>query len=140
MSFSIDMPELPALVNALERYPAVAEPIIRDATGDALLLLVPDLSDYPAELPHQRYVRTFKLRDGWTDAVPEWTPISSGFEAKLTNPTAYTDEVQGWKDQARVHKGRWKTDQQIVDAREADIKARFDTALQDIADAVGGVP
>jgi hypothetical protein len=141
MSFDIVIPNIDQLLDALSRYPTIAEPIIHDATDRALLNLVPSLSHYPPELAGQRYVRTGNLGSGWTDAQPQWQAIPSGFEGSIDNPMSYGLVVQGNKDQAKIHAGRWETDQAIVEAHALETQAIYDHALQDIADQIGkGVP
>ena len=136
MSFSIDIPNLEPLLDALARYPQLAEPILHRATDQALINLVPDLAHYPPELPRQRYVRTGDLGEGWTDAQPQWQSIASGFEGSIDNPVAYGPDVQGHLTQARIHSGRWQTDQAIVEAHALETEAIYDKALQAIADAI----
>jgi hypothetical protein len=138
VSFDIQIPELAPLSEALEKYPDIAEPIVRATTDDALLSLVPAFAVYPPELPHQRYKRTFRLQEGWLNAQPEWAPIASGFEAKLTNPAPYAEWVQSAAHQAKGLAHWRNTDQRVVDQHEPDITRRFDDALQVIADAVEG--
>jgi hypothetical protein len=138
MAFDIQIPELAPLSEALMRYPDIAEPVVRQTTDDALRSLIPAFAVYPPELPGQRYRRTFRLQEGWLSATPEWTPIASGFEAKLTNPTPYAEWVQSAAHQAKGLAHWRNTDQRVVDQHEPDIQRRFDDALQQIADAVGG--
>lgn len=136
MSFEITIPDLNPIIQALLDYPDIAEPIIQAATDSALLGLIPDLADYPPELPGQRYVRTGQLRDGWQGAQPQWQAIPSGFEGSIENPTGYDEWVQGVRTQGRAFRGRWPTDQAIVDAHAVEIEHAYDTALQDIANAI----
>lgn len=134
--FDIVIPNLEPLLAALAAYPAIAEPIIHDATDRALLNLVPSLRTYPAMLPGQRYIRTGNLGSGWDDAQPQWQTIPSGFEGSLDNPMSYGPAVQGHLTQARIHAGRWSTDQAIVAAHALETEAIYDAALQQIADAI----
>lgn len=136
MSFDITIPNLQPLLDALAAYPTIAEPIIHDATDQALLNLVPSLRTYPAELPGQRYIRTDDLGSGWDDAQPQWQAIPSGFEGSIDNPMSYGPVVQGNKDQAKIHAGRWSTDHAIVEAHALETEAIYDAALQQIADAI----
>ena len=136
MSFSIDIPNLEPLLDALARYPELAEPIIHRTTDQALMGLIPDLAHYPPELPGQKYIRTNDLGEGWKDAQPQWQAIPSGFEGSIDNPVAYGPDVQGHLTQAKIHHNRWQTDQQIVDKHALETEAIYDKALQDIADAI----
>ena len=136
MSFDITIPNLAPLLDALARYPALAEPILHRATDQALIDLVPDLAHYPPELPRQRYIRTGDLGEGWQDAQPQWAAIPSGFSGSIDNPVAYGPDVQSYLTQAKIHAGRWATDQQIVDKHTLETEAIYDAALQQVADAI----
>lgn len=83
--------------------------------------LLDELQYYPPPRPNQRYVRTFRLRDGWTVAYQR---SGSGFEILIGNKTPYTKFVVGSLAQARaaaasfqawMHKGRWPLAVETVD-------------------------
>ena len=136
MSFSIDIPALPSLLTALERYEELAKPIVEQAASAALLSLVPALADYPAAQASSTYRRSGTLGRTWTAARPEWAPIASGFEASLGNATPYGPWVQDSDLQAKMHRGRWKSDVQVVEQHEGEIARYFDAALDDIVRAL----
>lgn len=143
-SFDIEIYGMVEITAALADYPKIAEPIMHKASDAALLGMVPTLADYPPELPSQRYMRTMTLEQGWLNAQPEFQPIPTGFEASLTNPTDYTAHVQS-AFQRPAFRGRWRTDEAIVQRHVAEIEQLFSDALQEVADAIdatthGGPP
>lgn len=136
MAFSIDIPNHAPLLDALEHYEQIAEPIIQKAADAALLGLIPDLADYPAPPPGSKYRRTGTEGRLWALAQPEWQAIASGFEASIGNANPAGPWVQSADDQAWMHKDRWSTDKEIVDKHAVDTERYFDAALQDVADAI----
>lgn len=134
MPFSIDIPQLPALLTALSAYPDIAQPILEETSSAALLSLIPDLASYPPQPSGSTYRRTGTLGRTWTSARPEWAPLSSGFEASIGNATPYAVYVQG-EYQSRGNR-HWQTADEVIDAHQADIESYFDSALDRIAEAV----
>jgi|APSaa5957512622_1039677.scaffolds.fasta_scaffold13554_1 hypothetical protein len=55
---------------------------------------------YPRRRPKQKYVRTFKLRNGWQ-------LLGEGAKARVENNVPYAPFVQGER-QAWMHAGRWR--------------------------------
>lgn len=136
MPFSIAIPNLAPLLDALEHYPDIAQPIMQDAAEAGLLSLIPDLATYPAAIPGSTYRRTGTLGRLWTAARPEWQAIQSGFEASIGNATPYGPWVQDVDMQADLHSRRWTTDQDAVQSHATEIDRYFEDALQKIADAI----
>lgn len=75
--------------------------------------LLDELRYYPSPRPNQKYIRTYKLRDGWEVAFRRSTV---GFEILVSNDVFYGKFVVGSLAQARaaaasfqawMHKGRW---------------------------------
>ena len=141
MSFEVEVQGLNPLLKALEHWPDIVQPILRDAASAALISLVPFLADYPAPPEHSTYERTGDLGRLWTIARPEFAPQSSGFEASIGNNRPGGEFVQGER-QAKVHQGRWPTVEQVVTTHQAEIEAYFEHALQEIVakinESVGG--
>jgi hypothetical protein len=134
MPFSINIPELPTLLAALAAYPEIAQPILEDASNAALLSLIPYLASYPPKPAQSTYRRSGTLGRTWASARPAFTPISSGFEGSVGNPTPYAIYAQGefqppWME-------HWQTDEDVVGAHRADMEAYFETALQRIVEAI----
>ena len=60
------------------------------------------LKHYPNKRPNQKYIRTYKLRRGWTFKAERT-------KTRIYNSVEYAPFVQGDKDQAWMHAGRWRT-------------------------------
>lgn len=136
MSFSIDIPELPALLAALAAYPEIAQPILADASNAALLSLIPYLASYPPKPALSSYRRTGTLGRTWASARPAFTPISSGFEGSIGNATPYAIYAQGefqppWME-------HWQTTDDVLADHQADVEAYFESALQRIVEKIDG--
>lgn len=72
-----------------------------------------DMKLYPAPPPDSKYVRTFVLRKQWTTAPIAGSNASyAGY--KVGTITPYAPWVQSHLFQAKVHRGRWPTDQQVA--------------------------
>lgn len=137
MSFDIEIQGLAPLLQALEHYPDLVRPEMEQAAEAALLSLIPPLADYPAAPSSSTYRRTGTLGRTWTTARPEFAPLETGFEASIGNATPYGPFVQG-DEQAKMHQGRWKTAQQIAEARRGEIEQYFEKALQRVAQKLEG--
>jgi hypothetical protein len=134
MSFSIDIPQLPALLSALAAYPEIARPILEDASSAALLSLIPELASYPAQPANSTYRRTGQEGREWTSARPEFAPLSSGFEATIGNRRPGAIYIQGeFQPEWNRH---WATAEDVVNAHQAAIEAYFESALDKIAEAI----
>ena len=134
MPFDVEIPQLPALLAALDAYPDIARPILEETSSAALLSLIPGLADYPPAPANSSYRRTGTLGRLWASAQPEFAPMESGFEASIGNATPYAVYAQG--EYQPKWMGHWETAEQVVASRQADIEGYFDAALQQIAEAV----
>lgn len=74
--------------------------------------LVAVLKAYPPPLPDQRYRRTGTLGRRWTH-----TTQASLFKARaiIGNNTSYAPDVQGEGFQAEIHRGRWRTAEDVLE-------------------------
>lgn len=70
--------------------------------------------------------RTGTLGRRWTSRVVETT---TGLTGEWGNNTVYARFVQGHQEQAAFHRGRWITDQQVVDRNRAAINEDFRRAI-----------
>lgn len=89
-----------------------------EATGDAI---VTEAQDYPPELPNQRYVRTFKLRDSWRRMAAQRQGKS--VTVNVSNPIEYGPDVMG-EQQGFFFVGRWKRLRAIGEAQRGALQAR----------------
>lgn len=110
---------------------ANAEQVMQEAmektTKGALFLLVGEMKKYPPVKP--TYRRTNTLRRTWTAATPTWKAISNGYMGQIGNKTPYAPRVQSAELQAWMHKGYWKTDEEIMTENRGRIERYFDTSI-----------
>ncbi len=138
MAVHVSVNGLDDLLVKFKQAPEVVQAEAEAAAVQSLVQLKPDLEDYPPELPNQKYIRTYALQSGWAEAEPVFTPMSSGFEAMLTNPTDYGPYVQDKDWQASIHQGRWQTTEDVVKRHASDMQANLDAAEQRITQKLGG--
>jgi hypothetical protein len=134
----VDVKGLDDLLKALQNQAKIQDRL-KKATRRAFEVLATQLAIYPPR-PGSHYKRTFRLRDGWLDAPPnfEFNPRSTfGFKAKMTNPTPYATDVQGGKDDASqqegIHAGIWQIDDEIVESAEPSVQDIYQEAADEIA-------
>ena len=125
MADNVTIPGINELVTNFSDAPSIVAHELRIASMAVLLLYVADLKEYPAD---RGYVRTLTLGRTWAAAQPTWQPSSSGFEARISNPTPYAGEVQGDGIQAGIHQGYWQTDEQVIARRMPDAMVYFEKA------------
>ena len=73
------------------------------------------------------YRRTGTLGRRWTTEVSRQGDDLVG---KVGNVTAYGPFVQSVDQQAAVHRGRWRTDEQVARLMEPNIQALFEARIQ----------
>ncbi len=132
MADNVTIPGINDLVTAFSDAPSVVATELKIASTAVLLLYIADLKEYPAERAESGYIRTKTLGRTWAAAQPAWTPVASGFEARMLNATPYAGEVQGERLQAKVHQGYWQTDEQIIEHRRSDAATYFNKASEKI--------
>jgi hypothetical protein len=110
------------LMAGFRRFPAIARGAVAKALEKALLLLQGEAADYPVQRSGSRYRRTGTLGRTWTSARRE---IRQGrghlLEGRMGNRTPYGPYVQSEAEQLAVHRGRWKTIEQILQEQEGAI-------------------
>jgi hypothetical protein len=114
---------LSELLEAFANFPTIAAGEISKAVEKALLLLQGAAADYPPKPPESTYRRTGTLGRLWTSAarVVEENVSGAFVVGRVGNATPYGPYVQDPKEQAKVHRGRWKTTEQIVQEHRAEI-------------------
>jgi hypothetical protein len=100
--------------------------------GDAMDLIAADAADYPPELPNQRYIRTGNLGRGWTDGNTLFQGGPTMLEAVRENSVEYAPDVMGAADQKAIFAGRWRTNEQLMDAWEARVAQMVEDGLDRI--------
>lgn len=92
---------------------ADTDALLERPAADAARAVVAKARVYPAPLPHSR--RTYRLRGGWR------------VEGRaVLNAVPYAPLVQGAATQARPHRGRWSTDDQLAADAEPALAADAD--------------
>lgn len=85
------------------------------------------LQTYPPPLANSRYVRTFKLKNSWKRGRIEAgnnlikTKVYSDGSARNDRGEDYSPFVMDELEQADIHRGRWRTVQDIGQAMEAQV-------------------
>ena len=131
------MKELKALQDALQREAdGAASKTLETTVHQALLLLATYAAGYPPQPPGTNYRRTGTLGRLWTTATPHVTVSGHVLDARIGNATPYGPQVQGPADQARVHRGRWLTTDDVVDAHVDEIDALLAHAGLEIVERV----
>jgi hypothetical protein len=94
-------------------------------------VLVKRLEKYPPPASPKRgakvYRRTGRLGRGWSVSV---SVLSGSVQIRLGNPVPYSPLVQGERTQARMHRGRWITEQAALRENMGKVKALFEAALE----------
>lgn len=81
---------------------------------------------YPPKRPGQRYVRTYRLRNGWT-------VTAKGKGVTIANRMPYAGYVMGdarGQRQAWMHRGRWPLVKTIIDKERPRLKAGIEDEVQ----------
>lgn len=119
---------------------------LRDGMEESLAILHGDIARYPRQRSGSRYVRgrgmansrgqvrrltSQRLGTRWTTRVS-----TSGGEIKgeVGNNVTYGPYVQDAQRQARVHRGVWQTDEDVMRRREPAIRGIFERAIERIAE------
>ena len=102
--------------------------VLRAPMQRAVHRLQAAMASYPPQRPGSSYRRTGTLGRRWTTRISE---SGQGITGTVGNNTAYGPFVQSEMFQASVHRGRWQTDQQILEQQQAAIVADFERVIED---------
>lgn len=83
---------------------------------NTMLKIQKELQKYPPPPPKSKYIRTFKLRAGWTVLTKGKSPTRLGYS--ISNKVKYATLVMGDEfrnGQAWMHKGRWPLFKDVVE-------------------------
>lgn len=114
------LPEVIALGNI--DIAQVLDPVIRRGA----LGIEQRLRIEPAPPSGSRYQRTHKLQQGWNS---DFTNGGRGTVGTIINDTPYAHWVQMEGMQARIHRGRWGTDADVIELAIPEIEADRDRAI-----------
>jgi hypothetical protein len=132
---SIEIKGVDALVKKLGKVAAVKT--LEPAMQRSVMRLQRDMAEYPPQRAGSRYIRGFGMEGGrrtserlgqsWTTKV---TRSSRGLVGKVGNNTTYGPFVQSSRFQAWMHKGRWQTDQDVIDKNRRPILRDFEREIE----------
>lgn len=115
-----------ARMRRLASMDGLADALERAATDD----VIPNAQQYPPERPHQKYIRTFMLRDSWSRTTPQRQ--GQGWRIVVYNPTDYAPDVVG-NQQGLYFVNRWRTIRQIRNEVMPMVYARVAAAVRRVA-------
>ena len=100
---------------------------LRDPMQRAVLRIQRDMQEYPTQRVGSTYRRTGTLGRLWTTRVQQ----NSGYlEGKVGNRVKYAPFVQSRQFQARIHRGRWQTDERVVNLNARTIVRDFEATIE----------
>lgn len=120
------------VIAALQRLDAGARREVRSTLQRAGFRIQASMQTYPPPPPRSRYRRTRNLGNRWETRV---VASDDQVGAQVLNPVGYAPPVQGQEAQARVHRGRWLTDEGALDMHRRDIIDGVSRALRLLAEA-----
>lgn len=123
----IEIKGLPELYKKLGRLATLDYLIPPMQAG--LFRLESRMKEYPQARPSSTYRRTGTLGRRWVSEPVRH--IAEGLSGKIGNNTQYGVWVQSSAFQARVHAGRWQTDQQVMGEEKEFIIRLFENAVAD---------
>lgn len=95
------------------------------------------MADYPPKPEGSTYRRQGTLGRRWTQTQPTVSERTTELEVKVGNNTIYGPWVQDKQFQARMHVGRWQTDEDVMGAIAPRVTADLNAAVQQALDEVG---
>ena len=107
---------------------AAAIETLRPPMKRAVVRLQRGMAEYPTLRAGSSYVRTGTLGRRWTTRVLR---SAGGLRGKVGNNTSYGPFVQSRQFQASIHRGRWQTDEQVVERNEGAIVQDFTRAIDE---------
>jgi hypothetical protein len=123
---TIEIQGIDALIRKLDSMEQVND-VLNPPMQRAVLRLQRDMADYPPARPGSSYRRTGTLGRRWTTEI---TRNGNGLIGKTGNNTSYGPWVQSKQFQARVHRGRWQTDEDVLERNRRRITDDFDATIQ----------
>lgn len=120
MPITVSITGLDDALRRLER--AAGDEALRRGMVRAVERLRNRMADYPQQRRGSSYRRTGTLGRRWVTRVEG---ASGGVRGRVGNNTIYGPLVQSQAFQARVHRGRWQTDQQVIERETETITGYF---------------
>lgn len=101
--------------------------VIEPAMQRSVIKLQEAMADYPPQRPNSSYRRTGTLGRRWTTAVDR---LPRSLRGTVGNNTIYGPFVQSARFQSAVHRGRWQTDEQVIEEEKPGIVRDFEKAIR----------
>jgi hypothetical protein len=127
-------------------WPSIVFEIGKESFEEIRDPMLSELQFYPPKLPNQKYIRTYKLKQGWKVGYSKIN--ANTFAVTVSNDTDYTSFVVGSLDinlseavkfQASIHRNRWPLASKTVGTRFDDFVQRLDEKLNDKLSTIGTV-
>ena len=114
--------KLKKLLNHAQRMDLLEKPM-----GRAVKRVEREMKQYPAERSGSSYRRTHILEQGWHSDTDR---IRNGVRGKIGTNVGYAPWVQSEQFQVGIHRGRWQTDQEVVDRNLSIIVRDFEYTIK----------
>lgn len=132
ISISIDSK---AASDLFQRMPQRVEAAILGTMEDSASMFLATMKRYPTQRPGSTYKRTGTLMRSWSSRPA--TRFSGGWQKIIgsnSNIAPYNRYVQDRDRQARIHRGRWQTAQDVAEQSYSQVQRfadqRFRAALE----------
>lgn len=114
----------------LDQTPERINRALRAGMTDATVLLVNQLRTYPPQRPGSAYKRTNTLKGSWNRRIEGSGSDMVGHVESNGNAAPYNRLVQDRTRQARVHRGRWQTAQDVAERSTSQINSMFEARIR----------
>lgn len=113
---------LKKLLQGLAKLPLALDGEMAQAIKEGLAVLAGELAIYPAAIAGSRYRRTGLLGQRWSAATKRVRRRGlHRLEGRMTNTRPGVTYVQLGSEQAAVHRGRWRTAEQVIEEQQMRI-------------------
>lgn len=127
MSVSLEIRGIKELFHRLDSLDAIR--ILEPPMQRAVLRIEGRMKTYPPTRPGQKYARTGSLGRNWVTKVDK---RSDGITGAVGNSrSSYGPFVQSARFQRPIFRGRWSTDQQVLEQEKDAILRDFEKAISE---------
>jgi hypothetical protein len=102
--------------------------LLRRPMEKSMIRLQSRMATYPPQRPGSTYRRTGRLGRSWTYAI---TTMTNSLVGKVGNNVVYAPRVQSKRFQQRAFKGRWQTNEDVLQQETLGIIRDFTQGIQD---------
>lgn len=124
MPVTIEISGVDALIAKLGKVQGTN--VLRPPMQRAVLRIQRDMQEYPTQRIGSTYRRTGTLGRLWTIRIQQ---SGQYLEGKVGNRVKYAPFVQSRQFQSRVHRGRWQTDERVVNLNARTIVRDFEATI-----------